>query len=83
AVDEAAVVGVPNDLTGQEIVAVVRLKPGARADRPALEAFCRERFAPANRPSAVLVADAFPLGTTGKILKRELRAWAGARLSSI
>lgn len=82
AVEQAAVVGVPSALTGEEIVAVVRLKPGFDASLPALESYCKTSFAASCRPSAVLVRDDMPTGATGKILKKELREWASARLAS-
>ncbi|MBI5202571.1 MAG: acyl--CoA ligase [Elusimicrobia bacterium] len=80
AVEQAAVVGVPNELTGEEIVAIVRLKPGF--DAASVESYCRTSFAASYRPSAVLVRDEFPVGSTGKVSKQELRSWAAERLAS-
>ncbi len=83
AVAQAAVVGVENALTGEEIVAIVKTKPGvdwARA-KAELESFCRARFAPGSRPAVILAREEFPTGSTGKVLKKELRAWAAAEAS--
>ena len=84
AVAQAAVVGVPSELMGEDIVAIVRLKPGVDAASATddLESYCKTSFAASYRPSAVLTRDEFPTGVTGKVLKKELREWASARLAS-
>lgn len=81
AVAAAAVVGVPSALTGEEVAAVVKLKPGLdwAAARPALEAYCKSEIAAASRPTVLLCRDELPTGPTGKVLKRELREWAAAQ----
>lgn len=85
AVAQAAVVGVAGALSlyGEDIVAVIKPKPGvdwARA-KASLEAFCKESFASSSRPSALLRRSEFPTGVTGKVLKGELRAWAAAEVA--
>ncbi|WP_432168342.1 long-chain-fatty-acid--CoA ligase [Streptomyces sp. bgisy031] len=72
-VAEAAVVGVPHPLHGEEVAAVVALKPGASAGPDALRAYVEERVAAYKYPRVVRVVDALPKGPTGKILKREIR----------
>ncbi len=80
AVAEAAVVGVPDELHGEEIVAVVGVKADATpADDDASAAlsadilnFARERLAAYKYPRRVLLVDQLPKGPTGKILKREI-----------
>ncbi len=81
AVAEAAVIGVPDDLHGEEIVAVIGLKaehaPADDAAREALGAeiadFARDRVAAYKYPRRVVLVDALPKGPTGKILKREIK----------
>jgi long-chain acyl-CoA synthetase len=73
AVGEAAVIGVPHDSHGEEVKAVVALKPGQRATGQELIDFCKERLAAYKYPRTVEIVDALPKGPTGKILKRELR----------
>jgi long-chain acyl-CoA synthetase len=81
AVAEAAVIGVPDDLHGEEIVAVIGIKaehaPADDAAREALSAgivdFARNRMAAYKYPRRVVLVDALPKGPTGKILKREIR----------
>ncbi|ALE05374.1 AMP-dependent synthetase [Arthrobacter sp. ERGS1:01] len=78
AVAEAAVVGRPDDVHGEEVYAAVSLKPGADgADDPeALAAsiveFVKERVAAYKFPRRVVIMDSLPKGPTGKILKREI-----------
>lgn len=84
AVEQAAVVGVPSELLGEDIVAVVKAKPGAdrAAAQASLESFCKASFTPATRPSFVLLRDEFPCGVTGKVLKNALRDWAAGQLGA-
>ncbi|MDG4824834.1 long-chain fatty acid--CoA ligase [Asanoa sp. WMMD1127] len=73
AVAEAAVVGRPDERVGEEIVAVVTVRPGADLDPAEVIAFCRERLADYKSPREVRVRDSLPKSATGKLLKRELR----------
>ncbi len=74
-VQEAAVVGVPHAVHGEEIVAVVRLAKGQRMEqvRGALVAWCKQRLGPANQPSHLLDIDSFPTNASGKVDKIVLR----------
>jgi long-chain acyl-CoA synthetase len=74
AVAEAAVVGVAHPTHGEEVAAVVVLKPGAVATPDDIRDFVRERVAAYKYPRLVWVMDALPKGPTGKILKREIVA---------
>ncbi|MEV0719672.1 long-chain fatty acid--CoA ligase [Asanoa sp. NPDC050611] len=73
AVLEAAVIGRPDERVGEEIVAVVTVRPGADLDTAELIAYCRERLADYKCPREVRVMAALPKSATGKLLKRELR----------
>ncbi|RVU22299.1 long-chain fatty acid--CoA ligase [Streptomyces antnestii] len=72
AVAEAAVVGVPHEVHGEEVAAVVTLRPGAHTKPDEVRDFVRERVAAYKYPRIVTIADALPKGATGKILKREI-----------
>ena len=74
AVAEAAVIGLPDERLGEEVVAVLVLKPGAQADPDDIIAYSRERLAAYKYPREVIIVADLPKGPTGKILKRELRA---------
>ncbi|MEU8619177.1 long-chain fatty acid--CoA ligase [Streptomyces sp. NPDC048623] len=72
AVAEAAVVGVPHPLHGEEVAAVVVLRRGAEATDGEIRAYVKERVAAYKYPRIVTLADELPKGPTGKILKREI-----------
>ena len=72
AVAEAAVVGVPHDSLGEEVTAVVALKPGATATPEDLRDFVKSQVAAYKYPRHVWLVDALPKGPTGKILKRKI-----------
>ncbi|MEV8092723.1 long-chain fatty acid--CoA ligase [Kitasatospora sp. NPDC085879] len=72
AVAEAAVVGVPDGLLGEEVAAVVALKPRAHATADEIREHVRARVAAYKYPRVVRFTDALPKGPTGKILKREI-----------
>jgi long-chain acyl-CoA synthetase len=72
AVAEAAVVGIPNELLGEEIGAAVALKTGAHAAPEELIAFVQERLAAYKYPREIWIVDALPKTETGKILRREV-----------
>ncbi|TCJ22874.1 long-chain-fatty-acid--CoA ligase [Nocardioides jejuensis] len=68
----AAVIGVPHDTHGEEIKAVVVLKPGAEADAEEIKAWMKEEVAAYKYPRMVEIVPALPMTATGKILKREI-----------
>ncbi|WP_394815862.1 long-chain-fatty-acid--CoA ligase [Streptomyces gibsoniae] len=72
AVTEAAVIGVPHPTHGEEIAAVVALKPGAAVMPDELRDFVRAQVAPYKYPRIVRIAAALPKGPTGKILRRAI-----------
>ena len=79
AVAEAAVVGRPDALKGEGIVAFVTLEAGRRADVD-LEAELRRHvgheIGPIARPDVIRFSDALPKTRSGKIMRRILRALA-------
>jgi long-chain acyl-CoA synthetase len=72
AVREAAVIGVPHDELGEEVAAVVALKPGSSVAPEELRTYVKERVAAYKYPRHVWYVDELPKGSTGKILKRAI-----------
>ncbi|MCL7380095.1 class I adenylate-forming enzyme family protein [Streptomyces sp. 35G-GA-8] len=71
---DAAVLGVPHPVLGEEVAAVVRIRPGAGTEAGELRAHVGRRLAAFKVPAHVLVQEEpLPRNPTGKILKRELR----------
>ena len=68
----AAAVGMPDHLYGEDVAAVVVLKPGARSSEQDVIEFCKARLADYKCPKTVRFVEDIPKGPTGKLLKREL-----------
>jgi len=73
AVLESAVFGVPDDVWGEAVKAVVVLKPGETATEAEIIAEASKHLASYQKPKSVDFVDALPKAPTGKILKRDLR----------
>jgi long-chain acyl-CoA synthetase len=74
AVAEAAVVGIPHAELGEEVAAVITLKPGTVATEDELRSFVKRQVAPYKYPRVVRIVHVLPTGPTGKILKTEIRS---------
>jgi fatty-acyl-CoA synthase len=71
---DVQVIGVPDDRYGEEVMAWIRMKPGATAlDADAVRAFSTGRLAHYKIPRYVHLADEFPMTITGKVRKVEMR----------
>jgi acyl-CoA synthetase (AMP-forming)/AMP-acid ligase II len=69
---DAAAVGVPHDVLGEDIAAAVVARDGDDLDPDEVIAFCRERLADYKSPRRVVVLDELPRNATGKVIKLEL-----------
>ncbi|MEH0416176.1 long-chain-fatty-acid--CoA ligase [Streptomyces sp. B21-083] len=77
AIAQVAVIGVPDDKYGEEVCAVVRTRPGTDPDATLaadIVSWSRQRVAAHKYPRLVEFVEDFPLGPSGKVLKRELTA---------
>ncbi|MCA9650581.1 MAG: long-chain fatty acid--CoA ligase [Myxococcales bacterium] len=74
AIAEVAVIGVPHERHGEEVKAIVALKPGKEATAEEIIEYCKEQLAAYKYPRVVEIRDELPKGPTGKILKRALRS---------
>ncbi|MEY9965154.1 fatty-acyl-CoA synthase [Streptacidiphilus sp. MAP12-16] len=71
---DAQVIGVPDAKYGEELMAWIRLRPGApELTAEALREYCAGRLAHYKIPRYVHLVDAFPVTVTGKIRKVEMR----------
>jgi long-chain acyl-CoA synthetase len=72
AVQEAAVIGVEHERHGEEVKAVLVLKPEQRVTADEIVAYCKQKLAAYKYPRIVEFRESLPKTATGKILKREL-----------
>ncbi|MGH9124602.1 MAG: AMP-binding protein [Acidimicrobiales bacterium] len=70
---DVQVVGIPDPLYGEELVAWVRVREGATLTRDNVAAFCRGRIAHFKIPRYVHVTAEFPMTITGKVQKYKMR----------
>jgi fatty-acyl-CoA synthase len=73
-VREAAVVGIPHAVLGEDIAAHVVLRDGVPEDPDGLLAFCAERLADYKRPRRLQFTAELPRNATGKVMKHKLAA---------
>jgi long-chain acyl-CoA synthetase len=75
AVTDAAAIGIPHHVLGEEVGAVVHLAPGTTATEEELRSFAAERIAAFKVPVRIwFKEDPLPRNPNGKIMKRELKA---------
>jgi long-chain acyl-CoA synthetase len=79
AIQDVAVIGIPDDRWGEVPLAIVVRKPGVEVTEDDIVAFGRTQLAGFKTPKKVAWADALPRNPSGKILKKDLRApyWQG------
>jgi long-chain acyl-CoA synthetase len=79
AVQDCAVIGIPDDKWGESPIAIVVRVPESEVTEAEIIAHCRERLAGFKCPSKVEWADMLPRNPSGKILKKDLREpyWVG------
>ncbi len=72
AVEEVAVVGLPDEYRGQTVKAYIKLKDGAELTDSKLEEFLKDKLSPIQIPKIVEFRGELPKSAIGKILKKEL-----------
>ena len=82
AVADVAVLGRPDPAWGEAVHAVIIPAAGQAVPAAEIIAWCRDRLAHFKCPKSVEFTDALPRTTTGKVLKRELRAQLAGQVRS-
>jgi acyl-CoA synthetase (AMP-forming)/AMP-acid ligase II len=73
-VDEVVVVGAPHERWGEGVTAVVTLRPGQHLTEDEVVEACRASLAGYKKPTSVLFVEELPKNSSGKLLRREVRA---------
>jgi acyl-CoA synthetase (AMP-forming)/AMP-acid ligase II len=79
AIQEVAVIGIPDDKWGEAVKAVCVPKPGMTVDPDSVILWARERIAGFKVPKSIDIIPELPRNASGKILRKDLRApyWEG------
>lgn len=78
-VQDCAVIGIPDDDWGEQVIAVVEAAPSSAVDTDALIALCKAHLGSYRAPKRIDVIAELPRSVNGKVLKKDLRAayWQG------
>ena len=79
AVQDCAVIGIPDEKWGEAVKAVIELKPGKQVSEEEIIALCKERVGSVKAPKSVEFWETLPRSPVGKVLKKNIRErfWAG------
>ena len=72
-VELAAVVGIPDEKSGERVKAFIKLKANETATIEEMQEFCRQNMAGYKRPKSIEFRDEIPVSNVGKVLRRVLR----------
>jgi long-chain acyl-CoA synthetase len=72
-VELTAVVGVPDDRSGERVKAFIKLKAGETATEEEFKQFCKENMAGYKIPRQIEFRNEIPVSNVGKVLRRVLR----------
>ncbi len=72
-VELVAVVGVPDEKSGEKVKAFIKCKQGQTATKEEIDAFCKENMAGYKRPRYIEFREEIPVSNVGKVLRRVLR----------
>ncbi|HIF08552.1 MAG TPA: hypothetical protein EYQ81_00995 [Sneathiellales bacterium] len=79
AVQDCAVIGIPDEKWGEAVKAVIELKPGFSTDEDEIIALCKGKLGSVKAPKTVEFWDELPRSPVGKVLKKDIRKpyWEG------
>ncbi|MCP4576066.1 MAG: long-chain fatty acid--CoA ligase [Deltaproteobacteria bacterium] len=69
----AAVIGIPDDRSGEAVKAFIQLKPGESATEDDILSYCKKNMAGYKRPRQIAFREELPVSAVGKVLRRVLR----------
>ena len=72
-VKDAAVIGIPDRIKGQAVIAVIALKKGMQGDKEEFLKYCKENMPDYRIPKTIIIRDEIPRDPAGKLLRRILR----------
>jgi long-chain acyl-CoA synthetase len=72
-VEDCAVVGLPDERTGEEVVAAVVLREGATLDAESIRSLARESLTPYKVPKRIVAVDDLPRSLIGKVIRRQVK----------
>jgi acyl-CoA synthetase (AMP-forming)/AMP-acid ligase II len=73
AVQDCAVIGVPDEKWGEAVMAVIELNPGAEIDPDEIIGICKAQLGSVKAPKSVVVWDELPRSPVGKVRKKDIR----------
>ena len=74
AVQDCAIIGLPDEKWGERVTAVVQLRPGQAVTEDEIRAFVKDRLGSVKAPKQVEVWPDLPRSKVGKVLKVEVKA---------
>jgi fatty-acyl-CoA synthase len=75
-ISDAQVIGVPDSKYGEELMAWVKLRPGATLSAEEIRAYCKGKIATYKIPRYYKFVDSYPMTVTGKVQKYKMRETA-------
>ena len=79
-IEDATVLGVPDQKYGEEVCLWVRVRQGSTITPDEIRDYCKGQIAHYKIPRYIEIVDAFPMTVTGKIRKVEIREMVSKRL---
>ena len=70
---EVAVIGIPDEIYGEKVIAVLTARSGHGSTQAELVNFCREKIGSYKIPKQIHIVENLPRSALGKVLKTELR----------
>ncbi|GAA2578184.1 long-chain-fatty-acid--CoA ligase [Microbacterium binotii] len=72
-VEDVAVVGLPDEHAGEEVVAAIVVAPGAEIDTEAIRSYARGILTPYKVPRRLFIVEELPKSLIGKVLRKQVR----------